>query len=616
MATPLKTLKPGMGLYEVLYWPKEAPDKSKPYAVVNIETRDVNGRWHATEAQAKDQLAAMYARMGDKAKYKPKGGAMHENSHFALAFAEDATVEKDGLLWVEAMPAKTWHTEFWGDVPITEEKLRNFEKNFHERVRGIDILSDFDHGMDRSKGNRASGSFKDVAVKPREDGTPTLFVGIEPTPTALAEVKDGEWKYFSLEWEDEWRNEETGDTHNDVITGGGFTNKPIAKGMAPINFSEVFEERDPKQFAVWSSAYVNNLPDSSFAWIEPGGSKVNGKTTPSSKRHLPYKDANGNVDLPHVRNMLARVKQVKGIPPAVVSRVTTLGERLLKAKSMSEVMMIEAECAPEEFQEPGTGLIDPGVNPDDSPPNRIESPPNAEDGSIEPRPVSDPNKNKGGENMQFSEEQLTELRGLLELEDDTELEPEVVLAKAKAFSEELTPLRELRKKHEAKKKFAEDYPEEANRLADLQERDRQAQVKSFSESFASRRLTVPKGEGEEVKNEPTTKGFSGKVINALEETAKAFSEGSGGLADVKNVVDAILDNGIVDYGTTGSDRQPDAVDDVVVPEPGSQAARKVFSEKVDEIRKNDELSFEAAFDVAAERYPELAEAWRQPPVRS
>lgn len=69
---------------------------------------------------------------------------------------------------------------------------------------------------------------------------------------------------------------------------------------------------ESKQFteAVWSTAFQNNLPDSSFAVISSGGTKdKSGKTVPRSLRHLPYKDANGKIDLPHLRNALARLPQ-------------------------------------------------------------------------------------------------------------------------------------------------------------------------------------------------------------------------------------------------------------------------------------------------------------------
>jgi len=62
--------------------------------------------------------------------------------------------------------------------------------------------------------------------------------------------------------------------------------------------------------AQWDTAYINNLPASSFAYIEPGGSKDDeGKTIPRESRHFPHHDAEGNVDLPHLRNALARAPQ-------------------------------------------------------------------------------------------------------------------------------------------------------------------------------------------------------------------------------------------------------------------------------------------------------------------
>ncbi|HKC98924.1 MAG TPA: HK97 family phage prohead protease [Methylomirabilota bacterium] len=62
--------------------------------------------------------------------------------------------------------------------------------------------------------------------------------------------------------------------------------------------------------AEWDASYVNNLPDSAFAVVLPGGKKDSeGKTVPRSLRKLPHHDSNGGVDLPHLRNALAREPQ-------------------------------------------------------------------------------------------------------------------------------------------------------------------------------------------------------------------------------------------------------------------------------------------------------------------
>jgi len=53
-----------------------------------------------------------------------------------------------------------------------------------------------------------------------------------------------------------------------------------------------------------ASAAINDLPDSAFAYVEPGSEKdEGGKTVPRAKRHFPIHDES------HVRNALARLNQ-------------------------------------------------------------------------------------------------------------------------------------------------------------------------------------------------------------------------------------------------------------------------------------------------------------------
>lgn len=73
------------------------------------------------------------------------------------------------------------------------------------------------------------------------------------------------------------------------------------------------------QKAVWSTAFINDLPDAAFAVVLPGGKKDDqGKTVPRSLRMLPHHNGrvkrsteHGTVDLPHLRNGLARIGQAK-----------------------------------------------------------------------------------------------------------------------------------------------------------------------------------------------------------------------------------------------------------------------------------------------------------------
>jgi len=73
-----------------------------------------------------------------------------------------------------------------------------------------------------------------------------------------------------------------------------------------------------EKLADWTTKFVNNLPDNSFAVLAPGGKKDDeGKTVPRTLRFLPHHGMNvksGNeddtVDIPHLRNALARVSQI------------------------------------------------------------------------------------------------------------------------------------------------------------------------------------------------------------------------------------------------------------------------------------------------------------------
>lgn len=115
--------------------------------------------------------------------------------------------------------------------------------------------------------------------------------------------------------------------------------------FSSIEKEEVSEFLD--ESAVWTTAFINDLPDSSFLYIEPGGSKdSDGKTTPRSLRHFPVKDAGGKVDLPHLRNALARIPQ-SGVPDAVKARLKAKAERMLSAANsgLEDIELDELEQA-------------------------------------------------------------------------------------------------------------------------------------------------------------------------------------------------------------------------------------------------------------------------------
>jgi HK97 family phage prohead protease len=102
--------------------------------------------------------------------------------------------------------------------------------------------------------------------------------------------------------------------------------------------------------AEWDTAYINNLPDSAFAYIEPGGSKdADGKTTPRSLRHFPIKNAQGQCDRAHTRNALSRAPQspfgAKALPK-IRACARALGIEVSESSSQGASMSTELRYTP------------------------------------------------------------------------------------------------------------------------------------------------------------------------------------------------------------------------------------------------------------------------------
>lgn len=126
----------------------------------------------------------------------------------------------------------------------------------------------------------------------------------------------------------------------------------MSRNASKTDIQSLLKRVEAIEKAVWTAAYVNDLPDSAFAYIEPGGKKDDeGKTVPRSLRHLPYKDKNGKPDPAHVRNALARLPQTHISASAkesarrkLLAAAKEVGIEVSEKKAMSEQ---EIENAPE-----------------------------------------------------------------------------------------------------------------------------------------------------------------------------------------------------------------------------------------------------------------------------
>ena len=65
----------------------------------------------------------------------------------------------------------------------------------------------------------------------------------------------------------------------------------------------------PGEQPVWSTAFIQGLPDEAFAYIEDGGEQVEGKTVPHTMRHFPHHNEDGSVNVEAVKRELDRASE-------------------------------------------------------------------------------------------------------------------------------------------------------------------------------------------------------------------------------------------------------------------------------------------------------------------
>lgn len=138
--------------------------------------------------------------------------------------------------WIQAMPFGEYDHPVYGKIAIDQERAQRFAQNVKDKVRGQDLDIDYDH---KEYGGEAAGWVKDADV--RSDG---LWLLIDWTKKAYQMLKDKAYRYFSPEYNDEWKHPKTGETHKDVLFGGAITNRPFLKDIVPINLSDLFTHKD------------------------------------------------------------------------------------------------------------------------------------------------------------------------------------------------------------------------------------------------------------------------------------------------------------------------------------------------------------------------------------
>jgi len=118
----------------------------------------------------------------------------------------------------------------YGEIKFDDKVFDSFVRNFKEKVPQERIAFDFKHKPDWG----AACWIEDLHLG--DDGK--FYADVELTPRGHQSLKDKEFVYFSTEYSDNYEDRETGKKYGPTILGGGLTNRPFIKGMAPVLLSE------------------------------------------------------------------------------------------------------------------------------------------------------------------------------------------------------------------------------------------------------------------------------------------------------------------------------------------------------------------------------------------
>lgn len=138
--------------------------------------------------------------------------------------------DTSNVSWIHAMPIGKYNHPTYGELDFTPERIGRFAASVKNKVRGIDPDIDYDH---KARTDEAAGWVKDADA--RTDG---LWLLVDWTTSALSKIKEKAYRYFSPEFDDEWTDNQ-GNKHQDVLFGGGLTNRPFLKDLIPVNLSEL-----------------------------------------------------------------------------------------------------------------------------------------------------------------------------------------------------------------------------------------------------------------------------------------------------------------------------------------------------------------------------------------
>ena len=138
--------------------------------------------------------------------------------------------------WVNIIPKSGVYSHpKYGKIVLDKARAERFVKNFDDRVYQQDVPITLDAEHD-GKWSGAMGYYEELRVN--EDGS--VDAKVKWTERGRTLVEGEQFRYFSPEWHELWRDPATLQVHQDVLVGGAITTRPFFKESAlrPLVASE------------------------------------------------------------------------------------------------------------------------------------------------------------------------------------------------------------------------------------------------------------------------------------------------------------------------------------------------------------------------------------------
>jgi len=139
--------------------------------------------------------------------------------------------------WVTLTRTGEWKHGIYGKFEISQDMLRRMIENFEANTYGQRLFIDVGHMPDEG----AAGEIMELSIEGNR-----LRARVEWTDWGIKQVQEKGFRYFSVDFTDDYEDPETGEFHGPLLFGAALTTRPFVKRLDPVELTESFAPADAR----------------------------------------------------------------------------------------------------------------------------------------------------------------------------------------------------------------------------------------------------------------------------------------------------------------------------------------------------------------------------------